>query len=194
MQMIGKIMKSKVLKISSVAEGAMVIKQRISCKSVLLVFDDVDDHEQLEALAGSPTWFCPGSLIIFTGKDKQVLRSHRVEIHDMKFLDEDKSLELFYSFAFEEKKPSKGFKEVSEEVVKYVQGHPLALKVLGHFLDGKTVRQWVSELDRLKLHPNEKIQSVLRLSYDGLNLQLLDNENPVVRATKSRKLRLETKK
>ncbi|GJS97570.1 NB-ARC domains-containing protein [Tanacetum coccineum] len=143
MQMIGKIMKTESLKISSVAEGAMVIKQRISCKPVLLVLDDVDDHEQLEALAGSPRWFCPGSLIICTGKDKQLLRK---------------------------KNPSTGFKEVSEKVVKYVQGHPLALKVLGRFLYGKTMGQWVSELDRLKLHPNEKIQRVLRLSYDGLDL------------------------
>ncbi|GJS78106.1 NB-ARC domains-containing protein [Tanacetum coccineum] len=151
--------------------GAMVIKQRLSCKPVLLVLDDVDDHEQLEALAGSPTWFCQGSLIIFTGKDKLLLRSHRVdEIHDMDFLDEDQSLELFCSFAFEGENPSTRFKEVSNKVVKYVQGHPLALKVWGRFLYGKTVGQWVSELDRLKLHPNEKIQSLLRLSYDGLNL------------------------
>ncbi|GJU11515.1 NB-ARC domains-containing protein [Tanacetum coccineum] len=128
------------------------------------------EHSNVRS-TGSPTWFCPGSLIIFTGKDKQLLRSHRVdEIHDMDFLDEDQSLELFCSFAFEGKNPSTGFKQVSNKVVKYVQGHPLALKVLGHFLYGKTVGQWVSELDRLKLHPNEKIQSVLRLSYDGLNL------------------------
>nr|GEV37759.1 NB-ARC domains-containing protein [Tanacetum cinerariifolium] len=171
MQMIGKIMKIENLKISSVAEGGMVIKKRMACKRILLVLDDVDDDQQLEALAGSPTWFCPGSLIIFTGKDKQLLRSHGVEIYDMKFLDEDKSLDLFYSFAFEEKEPSTGFKEVSEKVVKYVQGHPLALKVLGRFLYGKTVGQWESELERLKVHPNEKIQRVLRFSYDGLDLQ-----------------------
>nr|GEV49421.1 NB-ARC domains-containing protein [Tanacetum cinerariifolium] len=141
------------------------------CKPVLLVLDDVDDHEQLEALAGSHTWFCPGSLIIFTGKDKPLLRSHRVdEIHDMEFLDRYKSLQLFSLYAFEEKHSSTCFKVVSEKVVNYVQGHPLALKVFGHFLYGKTVGQWVSELDRLKLHPNEKIQRVLRLSYDGLNL------------------------
>ncbi|GKC35916.1 NB-ARC domains-containing protein [Tanacetum coccineum] len=72
MQMIAKIMKTEKFKISSVAEGAMVIKQRMSCKRVLLVLDDVDDHEQLEALAGSPRWFCPRSLIIFTRKDKQL--------------------------------------------------------------------------------------------------------------------------
>ncbi|GKF80571.1 NB-ARC domains-containing protein, partial [Tanacetum coccineum] len=125
---------------------------------------------QLEALAGSASWFCPGSLIIFTAKDKQLLRSHRVdEIHDMDFLDEDRSLELFRSYAFKEKVSSTDFEEVSQKVVKYVQGHPLALKVLGRFLYGKTVGQWESELERLKVHPNEKIQRVLRLSYDGLD-------------------------
>ncbi|GJU66416.1 NB-ARC domains-containing protein [Tanacetum coccineum] len=170
LHMIGKIMKIEDLKISSVGEGIMVIKRMMSSKPILLVLDDVDDREQLEALAGSPTWFCPGSLIIFTGNDKQVLRSQRVEIHDIKFLDEDKSLELFYSYAFKEKKPSTGFKEVAEEVVKYVQGHPLALKVLGHFLYGKTTGQWVSELEWLKVRPNEHIQRVLRLSCDGLNV------------------------
>nr|GEZ05679.1 NB-ARC domains-containing protein [Tanacetum cinerariifolium] len=163
--------KVNMIGVCGVGEGIMVIKKMMSSKPILLVLDNVDDHEQLEALAGSPTWFCPGSLIIFTGKDKQLLRSHRVDgIHDMKFLDEDKFLELFYSFAFEGKNPSTGFEEAAEKVVKYVQGHPLALKVLGRFLYGKTVGQWVSELDQLKVHPNEKIQRVLRLSYDGLNL------------------------
>ncbi|GKF87820.1 NB-ARC domains-containing protein, partial [Tanacetum coccineum] len=69
-----------------------------------------------------------------------------------------------------EKDSSIEFEEVSKEVVKYVQGHPLALKVLGRFLYEKTVGQWVSELDKLKVYPNEQIQRVLRLSYDGLDL------------------------
>ncbi|GKG04252.1 NB-ARC domains-containing protein [Tanacetum coccineum] len=139
-----KIMKIEDLKISSVGEGIMVIKKMMSSKPVLLVLDDVDDHKQLEALASSSDWFFPGSLIIYTGKDKQLLRSHGVdEIHDMKFLDEDQSLELFGSYAFKTKDSSRGFKEVVEEVVKYVQGHPLALKVLGRFLNGKL---WVSGL------------------------------------------------
>ncbi|GJY78482.1 NB-ARC domains-containing protein [Tanacetum coccineum] len=143
----------------------------MTCKTILVVLDDVDDHKQLDSLAGSPTWFCPGSLIIFTGKDKQLLRSHGVdEIHDMKFLDEHQSLQLFCSYAFKMKDSSRGFREVAEEVVKYVQGHPLGLIVLGRFLYGKTMGQWVSELDQLKVHPNKEIQQVLRLSYKGLNL------------------------
>ncbi|GJS89790.1 NB-ARC domains-containing protein [Tanacetum coccineum] len=170
MQLIDNIMKTRALKISSVGQGIMVIKKMMSSKPILLILDDVDDHEQLEALAGSASWFCPGSLIIFTGKDKQLLRSHRVdEIHDMYFLNEDQSLELFCSYAFKEKESSRDLEEAAEKVVKYVQGHPLALKVLGRFLYGKTVGQWESELERLKVHPNEKIQRVLRLSYDGLD-------------------------
>ncbi|GJU96096.1 NB-ARC domains-containing protein [Tanacetum coccineum] len=171
LHMIGKIMKIEDLKISSVGEGIMAIKKMISSKPVLLVLDDVDDHQQLEALAGSTTWFFPGSLIIFTGKDKQLLKSHRVdEIHDMYFLNEDQSLELFCFYAFKEKAYSREYEEVSQEVVKYVKGHPLALKVLGRFLYDKTVGQWVSELDKLKLYPNEQIQRVLHLSYDELDL------------------------
>ncbi|GJU44490.1 NB-ARC domains-containing protein [Tanacetum coccineum] len=105
-------------------------------------------------------------------KDKQLLRSHRVdEIHDTKFLDEDRSLQLFSLYAFEEKHPSTGFQELAEKAVKYVQGHPLALIILGCFLYSKTVSEWVSELERLREHPNEEIHRVLRLSYDGLNLQ-----------------------
>ncbi|PWA74775.1 NB-ARC domains-containing protein [Artemisia annua] len=170
--LINTILKTEDLKISCVGEGSIVIKQRMACKLILLVLDDVDHQDQLKALAGSASWFCPGSLIIFTGKDKQLLRSHRVdEIHDMDFLDEDQSLKLFSFYAFEEKHPSTGFQELADKAVKYVQGHPLALIVLGCFLYGKTVGQWVSELDKLKLHPNEEIQRVLRLSYDGLNFQ-----------------------
>ncbi|GJU87739.1 NB-ARC domains-containing protein [Tanacetum coccineum] len=130
--------------ISSIGEGIMVIKQRIACKPILLVLDDGDDHEQLEALASSSAYY----------------------------LDEYQSLELFSYYAFEKKHLCIVYEEVAEKVVKYVQGHPLALKVLGRFLFGKTVVQWDSELERLKVHPNETIQRVLRLSYDGLNLLL----------------------
>ncbi|GJX48989.1 NB-ARC domains-containing protein [Tanacetum coccineum] len=170
--MIGQIMKVEDLNIPSIAKGATIIKQRMACKPILVVLDDVDDHKQLEALADSPSWFCRGSLIIFTGTDKQLLRSHGVdEILHMDFLDKNQSLQLFSSYAFKTKDSSRGFEEVAEEVVKYVQGHPLALKVLGRFLYGKTMGQWVSELDQLKAYPNKEIQQVFRLSYDGLNLR-----------------------
>ncbi|XP_071703450.1 disease resistance protein Roq1-like [Rutidosis leptorrhynchoides] len=171
LQLIADITKTKVVEISNVAQGIAVIKKKVSSKPILLVLDDVGHREHLEALAGSPNWFCPGSLIIVTSKDKQLLRSHRIyDIRDMDVLDDDESLQLLASYAFKEKHTASGFEELAEKVVKYVKGHPLALKVLGCFLYEKNVGEWVSELDRLELHPNEEIQRVLRVSYDGLNL------------------------
>ncbi|KAI3745665.1 hypothetical protein L6452_08068 [Arctium lappa] len=163
-------MKTTDVRISSIGQAIMVMKQRMTARRILLVVDDVDHHDQLEALAGSHDWFFPGSLIIFTSKDKQLLRSHKVdEIYDMEFLDDDESLELFSLYAFHEESPTEDFKELAKQVVEYVQGHPLAFKVLGCFLYGKTVQEWKSELERLQVTPNEDIQRVLRLSYDGLN-------------------------
>ncbi|GJT70986.1 NB-ARC domains-containing protein [Tanacetum coccineum] len=169
MQMIGKIMKTEDQKISNVGEGIMMIKQRIARKPILLVLDDVDDHEQLEALAGSPTWFCPGSLIIFTGKDKQLLSSHRVhEIYEMEFLDDNKALELFSLYASGKRPLTEDFKDLASHVVKHLQGHPLALKVIGRLLYEKSVHVWKSELDRLQTYPNSHILQKLRPSFDGL--------------------------
>ncbi|GKB34383.1 NB-ARC domains-containing protein [Tanacetum coccineum] len=168
MQMFVKILKTESLKISSVSEGTKVIKQRMACKPILLVLDDVNDLEQIEALAGSPDWFSPGSLIIFTGKDKQLLRSHNVEIYEMEILDDCKALELFSLNAFGKRHPTQDFEELAFRIVKYLQGHPLALKVIGRSLYGKSIHVWESELDRLQTNPNPDIQQKLRPSFDGL--------------------------
>ncbi|GKD11807.1 NB-ARC domains-containing protein [Tanacetum coccineum] len=94
----------------------------MACKSILLVLDDVNNVKQLEALASSPDWYFPRSLIIFTGKDKQLLRSHKVdEIYDIKTLDDCKALELFSLYAFGKRHPTKDFEELASQIVKYLQ-------------------------------------------------------------------------
>ncbi|GJS49707.1 NB-ARC domains-containing protein [Tanacetum coccineum] len=169
MQMIGKILKTEDLKISSVGEGTVLIKQRMACKRILLVLDNVNSVEQLEALAGSPDWFYPGSLIIFTGKDKQLLRSHKVDvIYDMKTLNDCKALELFSLYAFGKRHPTEDFEVFASQIVKYLQGHPLALKVFGRLLYDKSLYVWKSELARLQTYPNSEIVQKLRPSFDGL--------------------------
>ncbi|GKE90841.1 NB-ARC domains-containing protein, partial [Tanacetum coccineum] len=132
MHMIGKIMKTQ---ISSVGEGITVIEKMMSSKPILLVLDDVDDHEQLKALASSPGGFCSGSLIIFTSKDKQLLKSHKVDrIHEMESLDDYEALELFRLYAFGKRHPTYDFEDFGSQIVKYLQGHPLALIVIGRLL------------------------------------------------------------
>ncbi|KAJ0561836.1 putative TIR domain, P-loop containing nucleoside triphosphate hydrolase [Helianthus annuus] len=169
-QLIDDIMKTRVRLVSNVSQGITILKQAIASKRILLVLDDVDHSDQIEALAGSQDWFFPGSMIIFTSKDKQLLTSHiGDEIYDMVFLNENEAFELFNLHAFGEINPTEDFKELANEVVQYVQGHPLALKVLGRFLYKKTVPEWKSELQRLKVYLNPEIQQMLRLSFDGLS-------------------------
>jgi hypothetical protein len=77
---------------------------------------------------------------------------------------------LFSWNAFRNPHPSEDHLEVSLRAVRYAQGLPLALVVLGSFLYGRSIREWESELDRLKRIPNKQIYEVLKISFDGLSI------------------------
>ena len=47
-----------------------MIKERLHSRKVLLILDDVDKLDQLQAIAGSRDWFGSGSRIIVTTRDK----------------------------------------------------------------------------------------------------------------------------
>ncbi|GJX46085.1 NB-ARC domains-containing protein [Tanacetum coccineum] len=54
--------------------------------------DDVHERDHLEALAGSHGWFGSGSLILITGKDRQLLIAHGVEkVYDVELLHDDEA-------------------------------------------------------------------------------------------------------
>ncbi|KAL7257947.1 hypothetical protein ACSBR1_004133 [Camellia fascicularis] len=55
------ILKGKQKKICSVHEGIVRIKDALCCKRVLLVLDDVDQVDQLNAVLVMQDWFYPGS-------------------------------------------------------------------------------------------------------------------------------------
>ncbi|XP_076896261.1 TMV resistance protein N-like, partial [Bidens hawaiensis] len=57
--------------VKSVYDGKSMMKKIMSGRKVVVVLDDVDHIEQLEALAGNPNWFKPGSRIIITTRDEQ---------------------------------------------------------------------------------------------------------------------------
>lgn len=156
--------------IINVDEGIQIIKERLCFKKVLLVLDDVDNLDQLEALAGNHDWFGPESRIIVTTRDKHWLDVHKMDaFYEAKKLDHDEAVELFSRHVFEQKHPKEGYEILSNSVVRYVDGLPLGLRVLGRFLFGKTMRQWESELQKLQQEPNQEIQSVLKRSYDELD-------------------------
>lgn len=53
-------------------------------------------------------------------------------------------------------------------VINYTKGNPLAVRVVGSYLFGKSKREWECALERLKRIPHVKIFDVLKISFDGL--------------------------
>ncbi|GKD36238.1 Toll/interleukin-1 receptor domain-containing protein, partial [Tanacetum coccineum] len=157
------------MEVDSVAEGKREIKSRLCHSNVLVILDDVDDLDQLEALAGSPNWFGDGSRIIITTRDEHLLRKHKVDhVSPVRLLSHDEAIGLFNSHAYNEEKHIKDYEKLSLQVVSYADGLPLALKVLGSFLYDKDAKEWMSTMDRLRDIPESEIVDKLKISYDGL--------------------------
>ncbi|KAI9108264.1 hypothetical protein K1719_020747 [Acacia pycnantha] len=89
------------IKIQNVNEGVQEMKNRFKEKKMLLILDNVENHEQLKKLAGGCNWFNDGSRIIITTRDELLLVAHSVEIrYDMEVLNAEESLELLRWNAF----------------------------------------------------------------------------------------------
>ncbi|KAJ0794912.1 putative TIR domain, P-loop containing nucleoside triphosphate hydrolase [Helianthus annuus] len=155
--------------VSSVHDGTNMMKTKLRGTKVLVVFDDVDHQEQLDALAGDLNWFKPGSRIIITTRDKQVLIAHRVKwIHDVTLLSDEEAIGLFCKHAFGKDLPIQEYETESLQVVRYAAGLPLTNKVLGSFLCGKDKPEWIDALARLKRIPLKETLEKLELSYESL--------------------------
>ncbi|XP_050286575.1 TMV resistance protein N-like [Quercus robur] len=152
-------------------QGINVIMNRLCCKRVLVIIDDVDQLIQLEALVGKRSWFSQGSVIIMTTRDQHLLLRHEVaeeEIYEATLLNDDEALKLFSLKAFKQDYPSEGYELPSQKVIHYAQGLPLALEILGSFLFHRNLDAWESLLGRLRECPESKILDVLQISFDGL--------------------------
>ena len=157
--------------ISDVEEGKKILRNRLCNKKVLIVLDDVNDDEQLKALARND-WFGPGSIIIVTSRDSHLLNTYWdgvIDIYIAEGLNDDEAMELFSLKAFKKPHPKENYVDLSINFVNYAKGLPLALRVLGSLLFGKTLDVWRSARDKLEAKPNRNIMDVLKLSFDGLD-------------------------
>ncbi|XP_076912284.1 TMV resistance protein N-like isoform X1 [Bidens hawaiensis] len=168
-QVLQDVLNDQKLDVNSVYDGKYMMKKMMHGRKVLVVLDDVDHIEQLAALAGTPNWFKPGSRIIITTRDEQVLIAHKVNnIHDVNLLSDQEALCLFSWHAFGREIPINGYEELSEKVVHYAAGLPLTIKVLGSHLCGRSELEWVDAVNRLKNIPLKETLEKLELSYNGL--------------------------
>ncbi|PKI60659.1 hypothetical protein CRG98_018950 [Punica granatum] len=135
-------------------------------KKVLILLDDLDDHKQLEFL-GEPNQFGPGSRIIVTTRNGDILKP--VEKYEVECMNDDQALQLFCKHAFRMDTPPVGYYHLSREIVSAVKALPLALEVIGcHlFIEGEDV--WKGTLEKLKQRPEAEVEKKLMISYESLD-------------------------
>ncbi|RZB62055.1 TMV resistance protein N [Glycine soja] len=167
--LLSKLLGEKDITLTSWQEGASMIQHRLRRKKVLLILDDVDKREQLEAIVGRSDWFGPGSRVIITTRDKHLLKYHEVErTYEVKVLNHNAALQLLTWNAFKREKIDPIYDDVLNRVVTYASGLPLALEVIGSDLFGKTVAEWESAVEHYKRIPSDEILKILKVSFDAL--------------------------
>ncbi|XP_020958724.1 TMV resistance protein N isoform X1 [Arachis ipaensis] len=167
--LLSEILGEKDIKLTSSKQGVFEIQKRLCQKKVLLVLDDVDEHEQLKAIAGMPDWFGLGSRVIITTRDKHLLILHEVErTYEVQGLKEKESFDLLTWKAFKTASVSPEYQNVLNRAVTYASGLPLALEVIGSNLFRKDLQQWESALDQYEKVLDNKIRKILQVSFDAL--------------------------
>ncbi|XP_059653214.1 disease resistance protein RPV1-like isoform X2 [Cornus florida] len=168
-RLLSDIVKGRKEKISCVDEGIIKIRDALCCKRVLVVLDDVDQLDQLNAVLIMRDWFYPGSKIVITTRHEQLLKAHeRYKMHKVKELNENESFQLFCWHAFGQDHPIEVYLEYSKRIVRYCGGLPLALQVLGSSLSGRPVDVWEGTLKKLEVIPDSQILKKLKISFDSL--------------------------
>ncbi|KAI6670157.1 hypothetical protein NL676_005042 [Syzygium grande] len=155
--------------VDSKDEGIEFISSKFGTKKVLIVLDDVDNDDQLKALAGNHDWFSSGSRIIVTTRNKSILVNSWVDYnYEHEEMDKDKSLILFSRHAFRRDSPPSEFEDLTHDVVSTTRGLPLTLEVLGSFLCAKEPTLWRSTINKLRKVPHKKVREKLKISYEAL--------------------------
>ncbi|KAK2978161.1 hypothetical protein RJ640_016175, partial [Escallonia rubra] len=170
-QLISEILMGKKRKIRSADEGVWKIRQVMARKRVLIVLDDVEEEDLVTQILGTQKWFCKGSKIVITTRDRQFIRAHRDDkIHKVPVdtLLEAPSLKLFCMHAFEEEDPPENYRELTNRVLAHCGGLPLALRTLGRLLSCQSLYEWERTLENLKTIPERDIQKKLEISYNSL--------------------------
>ncbi|XP_056173308.1 disease resistance protein L6-like [Syzygium oleosum] len=167
-QLISDILKQK-NQVNNKDEGIKFISSKFEGKKVLILLDDVDDDDQLKALAGNHNWFSSGSRIIITTRNKSILENAGVDhSYEHKEMDMNHSLILFCRHAFRRDSPPSEFEEDTHKVVSTTGGLPLSLEVLGSFLCGKKPTLWRDTINKLQKVPHKKVREKLKISYEAL--------------------------
>ncbi|KAF7852402.1 hypothetical protein BT93_L0947 [Corymbia citriodora subsp. variegata] len=170
-QLISNVLRNKYLSITNIDEGVTEIKQRLSCKKVILVIDDVNHQTQLDALVGvGERRFGRGSKVIITTRNQELLKGVDFQLK-LTGMDLDHSLKLFSRHAFRRDFPRAEYASLSNKAVRICSGLPLALKTIGSLLNGEGKEAWEAMLKQLETIPDQEVKRKLNISFEALTTQ-----------------------
>ncbi|XP_039161309.1 disease resistance protein RUN1-like [Eucalyptus grandis] len=163
----------KPIDVHDIDDGIDMITERFRSKKVLIVLDDIDKLEQLTKLKGNSGWLGPGSRVIVTTRNVDLLPflSKEYYAYEMMEMNTCHALQLFSKHAFGETLPPDDRETLSNEIVATTRRIPLALEASGSFLRGKSPEVWAETLERLRKVPDRRVQETLRISYEALSFE-----------------------
>ncbi|XP_057857554.1 disease resistance protein RUN1 [Cryptomeria japonica] len=164
-------LEGKYIDFDNVKEGKEILKSRLRSVPMLIVLDDVDDPDQLNALLPARESLGQGSQIIVTTRHLDVLTASGISTtYEMRPPNPPHAEQLFSWHAFRQPSPLSGFEDLTKSFINACQDLPLSLAVLGSLLYGEPSKNiWQSQLNKiLKILP-EDTKSKLKISYDALD-------------------------
>ncbi|XP_035845866.1 disease resistance protein RPV1 [Helianthus annuus] len=169
-KLLDDILKEKSIRVQSVKHGQTLLGTKLRGLKVIIVLDDVNHVDQLTYLAGGLEWFGPGSRIIVTTTNRDLLNHYKInEIYLCEEMKGDEALSLFSQSAFKQTHPNHGYEELSHDIVKLAGGLPLALNVYGSLLCGKDENYWKEMLKKLRKYPEKEVLGRLEVVYARLD-------------------------
>ncbi|XP_031256139.1 disease resistance protein RPP13-like [Pistacia vera] len=143
----------------------------------LVVIDDVWDKEAWASLKRAFPDNKNGSRVIITTRITDVAErsDERTHVHELRFLNQEESWQLFREKAFWNLNVDEGLEKLGREMVETCGGLPLAIVVLGGLLSTKKPQEWNLVRDNIWRYLNNdsiQITLLLALSFNDLPYQL----------------------
>ncbi|KAF5202432.1 Disease resistance protein rph8a [Thalictrum thalictroides] len=148
------------------------LQKHLQDKRYLVVIDDVWKTEAWDQIGASFPQNQKGSRIMLTTRNKDVAShaSPSTNHHELQYLEESDSWELFCKKVFPSGTCPDELVDVAHEVVRKCNGLPLAIVVIGGLLIGKerTRDAWSKVLANVNLQDSNPCREILALSYTDL--------------------------
>ncbi|XP_039164576.1 disease resistance protein RPV1-like isoform X2 [Eucalyptus grandis] len=151
------------------------IKSAFSEMKVLILLDDVHHFDQIRHLVGDLSWFGPGSRILMTIGNIDVLDGYGdgvADKYEVGQMDTPQALELFRMRAFSgyTREEEDEYDDLARRIVKTIGGIPLAIEVTASYLHSKrgNIQIWEAILQRLHTRSADEVHEVIKVNYDSL--------------------------